>query len=70
MGLFYSTMAFGCAMAQVLVPLSRDPMLVWNYVVAGAMSACAAAGVWWCNRGNDEKGESQVGEENRPQAEG
>ncbi|KAF1844045.1 MFS peptide transporter [Cucurbitaria berberidis CBS 394.84] len=58
MALFYFPIALGCALSQTLVPLSRDPMLVWNYVVAGGFSAVAAVGVWWSNREKREKGKS------------
>ena len=50
MALFYFTIAIGCAVAQALVPLTKDPLLVWNYVAAGGMCAVAAAGVWRANR--------------------
>ena len=54
MAVFYFTGAGGSAVAQMLVPLSEDPLLVWNYVAAAILSLIASVGVWWCNRGSDK----------------
>lgn len=51
--LFVATQALGSAVVQVLLPVSEDPHLVWNYAILSLMSAVAAVGVWWCTRGGD-----------------
>ncbi|KAF2871030.1 oligopeptide transporter [Massariosphaeria phaeospora] len=61
MALFLFTQAGASAFAQAMLPLSRDPLLVWNYTTAGGMCVVGAVGVWWCNRGRgDEEPEVEV----------
>jgi dipeptide/tripeptide permease len=45
MAMFYLTGVGGSAVAQALMPLSEDAMLVWNYTVPGALSLVASVGV-------------------------
>lgn len=50
MALFYFTMAIGGGVTQALVPLSRDPYLVWNYITASCLCLVATVGVWKTSR--------------------
>ncbi|PSN62440.1 oligopeptide transporter [Corynespora cassiicola Philippines] len=60
LALFCFTGAIGCAVSQAIVPLSQDPLLVWNYAVAGVISLIGALGVWWCGRGGWTKNDAAV----------
>jgi POT family proton-dependent oligopeptide transporter len=57
MALIGLTSAAGAAFGQMLVPLSEDPYLVWNYIAAGALSLIASVGLYWCHRGRDKEGQ-------------
>jgi POT family proton-dependent oligopeptide transporter len=60
MALFIFTGAGGSAIGQMLVPLSGDPYLVWNYVVVGSFSLIACVGVLWFNRETSEEKSEEV----------
>jgi POT family proton-dependent oligopeptide transporter len=59
MALFIFTGAGGSAIGQMLVPISGDPYLVWNYVVVGSLSLIAYVRAMWFN---SETSEEQVEE--------
>lgn len=40
--------AFSSALAQALVSLSEDPLLVWNYTVVSILAFVGGIGFWWC----------------------
>ena len=42
--------AFAAAIGQALVPLSEDPLLVWNYGVVAVVAFVAGILFWVCNR--------------------
>lgn len=46
--------AFSSALGQALVPLSTDPLLVWNYAVAGILSFLGGTIFWFQFRGLDK----------------
>ncbi|CAO2656459.1 Nn.00g052620.m01.CDS01 [Neocucurbitaria sp. VM-36] len=50
MALFYFTIVIGSGVAQALVTLTKDPLLIWNYVAAGCLCWVAAIGVWKARR--------------------
>lgn len=62
MALISLTSAFGAAFGQMLVPLSEDPYLVWNYVAAGVLSLIASVGSYWCHHGRDQENQEQMEE--------
>ena len=42
--------AFAAAIGQALVPLSEDPLLIWNYGVVAVVAFVAGILFWVCNR--------------------
>ncbi|KAL0567160.1 hypothetical protein V5O48_014835 [Marasmius crinis-equi] len=46
MSIFLFTNAFGAALSQAFLPLVEDPLLIWNYTVAGILAALAGTGFW------------------------
>lgn len=46
--------AFSSAIAQALVGLANDPLLVWNYGVVCVLSFAGGVLFWWCFRGLDK----------------
>ncbi|KAF2459471.1 oligopeptide transporter [Lineolata rhizophorae] len=42
--------ALSSAVAQALVPLADDPLLIWNYGVVAVLAFCAGCGFWLCFR--------------------
>ncbi|KAH8896727.1 PTR2-domain-containing protein [Thozetella sp. PMI_491] len=49
------TNAMAAALGQALVPLTRDPLLVWNYAIPAILSFCAAFCFWFQMRGLDRQ---------------
>jgi len=47
--------AFAAAIRQALVPLSKDPLLVWNYGIVAVMAFVAGVLFWVANRGLDRE---------------
>ena len=45
--------AFSSALAQALVSLSEDPLLVWNYTVVSILAFIGGIGFWLCFSGID-----------------
>jgi len=54
--------AIAAAVGQAFVPLSDDPLLVWNYTVIAAILFVGTCGFWWSFRELDrqEVGEARV----------
>ncbi|TKX24631.1 putative peptide transporter ptr2 [Elsinoe australis] len=50
----YLMNAFSSALAQALVALSADPLLVWNYGVVAVLAFLGGCGFWYCFRGLDK----------------
>jgi len=55
MSLFLFMNAFSAALGEAFVSLSADPLLVWNYAVAGILSAVAGTIFWIQYRGLDKE---------------
>ncbi|CEH16071.1 H /oligopeptide symporter [Ceraceosorus bombacis] len=55
MSLFLLTNAFGAAIQQALLPLTVDPLLVWQYVTCALLSAIAGVLTWFLFRGIDRE---------------
>ncbi|KAI1342704.1 peptide transporter PTR2 [Xylariaceae sp. FL0016] len=47
--------AFAAAIGQAFVPLSGDPLLVWNYVVVAVLAFLGGCGFWFCFRDLDKQ---------------
>ena len=47
--------ALSAAMGEALVPLSSDPLLVWNYAIAGILSLVGGICFWLQYRGLDKE---------------
>lgn len=47
--------AIASAVGQALVPLSDDPVLVWNYTVIAAILFVGTCGFWWTFAGLDRE---------------
>jgi len=47
--------AFSSALGQALVPLSNDPLLVWNYAVAAILAFVGGVGFWFTWKGLDAR---------------
>lgn len=47
--------AIASAVGQALVPLSDDPVLVWNYTVIAAVLFSGTCGFWWMFAGLDRE---------------
>lgn len=45
--------ALSAALAQALVALAEDPLLVWNYGVVAVVAAFGGVLFWWSNKGVD-----------------
>lgn len=52
-GVYLLQTAVSAVLGQLLVPLSADPWLSWNYAVAGFLAAGGGLGFWMGNRGVD-----------------
>lgn len=55
MGLFLFTNAFSGALGQAFVPLSKDPLFVWLYVIIACISFVAMVAFWYTFRGVDRE---------------
>jgi len=55
MGVNLLQTAFSAALGQALVPLSADPLLVWNYVVVAVLASAGGIGFWFTWRGLDKR---------------
>jgi POT family proton-dependent oligopeptide transporter len=55
MGVNLLQTAFSAALGQALVPLSADPLLVWNYVVVAVLASAGGVGFWFTWRGLDKR---------------
>ncbi|OCK74758.1 oligopeptide transporter [Lepidopterella palustris CBS 459.81] len=53
MAVFLFMSAVSSAVAQAFVPLSEDPLLVWNYGVVAVLAFGGGVGFWWVFRGLD-----------------
>lgn len=47
--------AFSAALGQALVPLARDPLLIWNYAIVAILAAVGGVGFWFTWRDLDSK---------------
>ncbi|RYP11895.1 hypothetical protein DL767_011298 [Monosporascus sp. MG133] len=47
--------AFAAAVGQAFVPLSKDPLLVWNYTAIAALAFLGGVGFWICFRHLDKE---------------
>jgi POT family proton-dependent oligopeptide transporter len=47
MGVQLLQSAFSSAIGQALLPLSTDPLLVWNYGVVAVLAFIGGVGFWW-----------------------
>ncbi|TVY80528.1 putative peptide transporter ptr2 [Lachnellula suecica] len=47
--------AFSSALAQALVPLAEDPLLIWNYGVVAVLAAFGGVVFWLSNRKTDKE---------------
>ena len=47
--------AFSSALAQALLPLASDPLLVWNYSVVAILAFVGGIGFWFTWRGLDKQ---------------
>ena len=47
--------AFASAVGQAFVPLSKDPLLVWNYTVIACLAFVGGVGFWICFRHLDKE---------------
>jgi proton-dependent oligopeptide transporter, POT family len=54
-GVFWFSNAFSSALAQALVPLSADPLLVWLYVTLVIVTVVGGVAFWLCFRGLDKE---------------
>ncbi|BGP45379.1 hypothetical protein JCM10450v2_001197 [Rhodotorula kratochvilovae] len=65
-GLF--TTALSAALGEAFLPLSQDPLLVWNYGVMAVLAFAGGVAFWWCFSGLDKEerslNEIAVGEHN------
>ncbi|BGP37286.1 hypothetical protein JCM10449v2_001191 [Rhodotorula kratochvilovae] len=65
-GLF--TTALSAALGEAFLPLSEDPLLVWNYGVMAVLAFAGGVAFWWCFSGLDKEerslNEIAVGEHN------
>ncbi|EJD42453.1 peptide transporter PTR2A [Auricularia subglabra TFB-10046 SS5] len=57
--LFQSTGAFASLIGECLVWLAGDPLLVWNYVVVGALAGCAGLAFWRVFKAKDAEDEAK-----------
>lgn len=55
MGLFLFTNAFSGALSQALVPLSKDPLFIWLYVIIACITFVATIAFWFTFRGMDRE---------------
>jgi POT family proton-dependent oligopeptide transporter len=55
MGVNLLQTAFSAALGQALVPLSADPLLIWNYVVVAVLAFCGGIGFWFTWRSLDKR---------------
>jgi len=69
-GVYLLQTAVAALLGQLLVPLSADPWLSWNYAVAGFLALGGGVGFWVGNRGVDGRedemnmlGGREIGEE-------
>lgn len=46
--------ALSSAIGEAFVPISTDPLLVWNYGSMGVLSGCAAIAFWFSFRHMDK----------------
>lgn len=54
-GVFWFSNAFSSALAQALVPLSGDPLLVWLYITIIIITVLGGAAFWYCFAGLDKE---------------
>lgn len=47
--------AFSAALGQALVPLAKDPLLIWNYAIVAILAALGGVGFWFTWRDLDSK---------------
>jgi hypothetical protein len=47
------TNAFAAAIGEALIPLSDDPLLIWNYAIPAILAAVAGTIFWFQFRGLD-----------------
>jgi len=52
-GVYLLQTAVSSVLGQLLVPLSADPWLTWNYAVAGVLALGGGVGFWWSYGGLD-----------------
>ncbi|KAM0703015.1 hypothetical protein Q7P35_010447 [Cladosporium inversicolor] len=55
MGVNLLQTAFSAALGQALVPLSADPLLVWNYAIVAILAAAGGVGFWFTWRDLDKR---------------
>lgn len=55
MGVNLLQTAFSAAIAQALVPLTRDPNLIWNYTVVAVLAFVGGVGFWFMWRSLDAR---------------
>lgn len=55
MGVNLLQTAFSAALGQALVPLSADPLLIWNYGLVAVLAALGGVGFWFTWRDLDAR---------------
>lgn len=55
MGVNLLQTAFSAAIGQALVPLAKDPLLIWNYAVVAILAFIGGIGFWFTWRSLDAK---------------